>query len=211
MKLYDYFRSSASYRVRIALNLKGVAYERREVHLVQDGGQHLTAAYRAVNPQARVPSLEVEDGAILTQSPAILEWIEETWALPPLLPRDPIARAHVRAVASIVCCDIHPLNNLSTLGRLRSQFGADDEAVNDWYAHWVTEGFKAIEALIEGGAYCFGTSPTLADVVLMPQIYNGRRFKVPLDAFPKILGVEAHCAALPAFAKAHPDTVSQGA
>ena len=150
MKLYDYFRSSAAYRVRIALNLKGLAYERHEVHLVRDGGEHLKADYRAINPQARVPALELDDGTILTQSPAILEWIEETHPEPPLLPADPILRARVRAVAAIVACDIHPVNNLAVLKYLRGQLGHDQETVNAWYRHWIEEGFRAIETLVEG-------------------------------------------------------------
>jgi maleylacetoacetate isomerase len=140
MKLYDYFRSSAAYRVRIALNLRGLAYERHEVHLVRNGGEHLTSAYRTINPQARVPALELDDGTILTQSPAILEWIEETHPEPPLLPVDPSLRARVRAVAAIVACDIHPVNNLAVLNYLRGQLSHDQETVNAWYRHWVEEG-----------------------------------------------------------------------
>jgi maleylpyruvate isomerase len=205
MKLYDYFRSSAAYRVRIALNLKGLDYERREVHLVRDGGEHLQPAYRAINPQARVPALELDDGTILTQSPAILEWIEETYPQAPLLPLDHTMRSRVRAIAAIVACDIHPVNNLSVLTYLRTQLGHDQETVNGWYRHWILEGFSAIEALIEAAPFCFGGQPSLADVALIPQIYNARRFDVPLDGFPKILAVEARCAAIRAFADARPE------
>jgi maleylacetoacetate isomerase len=208
MDLYDYFRSSAAYRVRIALNLKGASYRPTEVHLLRDGGEHLKAAYRAINPQMRVPSLRLDDGTILTQSMAILEWIEETYPEPPLLPSGAAERAKVRAVAAIVASDIHPLNNLSTLARLREQFGADAAAIDSWYAHWVEAGFDAIEVLIEGAPFCFGSRPSLADVALIPQIYNARRFKVPLDRFPKIVGADAACNALEAFAKAHPDEVA---
>jgi maleylacetoacetate isomerase/maleylpyruvate isomerase len=196
MKLYDYFRSSAAYRVRIALNLKGLAYERHEVHLVRDGGEHLKADYRVINPQARVPALELDSGTILTQSPAILEWIEETHPEPPLLPADPILRARVRAVAAIVACDIHPVNNLGVLKYLRGQLGHDQETVNGWYRHWIEEGFRAIESLVEGEPFCFGDRPSLADVALVPQVYNARRFNVPLDPFPKIARIDAACAAL---------------
>ena len=208
MKLYDYFRSSAAYRVRIALNLKGLAYERHEVHLVRDGGEHLTPAYRAINPQARVPALELDDGTILIQSPAILEWIEETHSEPPLLPADPILRARVRAVAAIVACDIHPVNNLGVLNYLRGQLGHDQETVNAWYRHWVEEGFHAIESLVEGKPFCFGDRPSLADVALVPQVYNARRFNVPLDPFPKIARIDAACAAIKAFADAGPEATA---
>jgi maleylacetoacetate isomerase len=208
MDLYDYFRSWAAYRVRIALNLKGASYRPAEVHLLRDGGGHLQPAYRAINPQMRVPSLRLDDGTILTQSMAILKWLEETYPEPPLLPSGAAERAKVRAVAAIVASDIHPLNNLSTLARLREQFGADAAAIDVWYAHWIEVGFETIEVLIEGAPFCFGTRPSLADVALIPQIYNARRFKVPLDRFPKIVRADTACNAIDAFAKAHPDTVS---
>jgi maleylacetoacetate isomerase len=208
MKLYDYFRSSAAYRVRIALNLKGLAYERHEVHLVRGGGEQLTPAYRAINPQARVPALELDDGTILTQSSAILEWVEETHPEPPLLPADPTLRARVRAIAAIAACDIHPVNNLAVLKYLRGQLGHDQETVNSWYRHWIEEGFRAIETLVEGRSFCFGDRPSLADVALVPQVYNARRFDVPLDQFPKIVNIDAACAALKAFVDAGPEATA---
>jgi maleylacetoacetate isomerase len=208
MKLYDYFRSSAAYRVRIALNVKGLAYESSEVHLVRNGGEHLSERYRAINPQARVPSLVTDTEAVLTQSVAILEWLEEAYPEPPLLPKDPVARAHVRAIVGIIACDIHPVNNLCTLNYLRDRLGQEQAAVDAWYAHWITEGFRAVEALIEGEPFCFGKSPTMADAVLVPQVFNARRFKVPLEAFPKILRADEAAMALAPFADARPEAVS---
>lgn len=206
MLLYDYPRSSAAYRTRIALNLKGLAYERVTVDL--PGGGQFRPEYRAVNAQARVPSLRLADGTVLVQSPAILEWLEETHPEPPLLPRDPALRARIRAVAAIIGCDIHPLNNLSVLNYLRDRLGQEKDGVRAWYHHWILEGFPAIEALIEAAPFCFGGTPTLADVYLVPQVANARRYHVPLDAFPKIVAAEAAAAALPAFAAAQPEQVS---
>lgn len=205
LTLYDYFRSSAAYRLRIALNFKDVDYRQVAVHLVRDGGEHLKADYRAINPQARVPSLQLEDGTVLTQSPAILEWLEETHPAPPLLPEDATLRAKIRAVAAIVACDIHPLNNLTVMKYLKGPLGADEAAVKAWYAHWVREGFEAIEALLpDDGPFAFGDLPTLADVCLVPQVFNARRFEVPLDAFPKIRMADEACNRLMPFAEAHP-------
>jgi maleylacetoacetate isomerase/maleylpyruvate isomerase len=207
MRLYTYFRSSAAYRVRIALNLKGVAYESVAVHLVKgrDGlPENRLPEYRAVNPQMRVPALRTDGGDILLQSPAILEWLEETHPSPPLLPRDPLLRARVRAIAAIICCDIHPLNNSSTLARLRQEFGADETKVNAWVAHWIKDGFTAIEDLITPGPYAFGPRPSLADVCLVPQVFNARRFNVPLDDCPKIVAVNAAMQTLDAVKRAAP-------
>ncbi len=201
MRLYGYFRSSAAYRVRIALNLKGLPYDQVPVHLVK--GEQSAPDYRALNPQGRVPALAV-DGTTLIQSPAILELIEETHPEPPLLPGDPVARAQVRAVAAVIGCDIHPLNNLAVLRRLKAM-GHDQAAIDDWIRHWVLEGLSAVEALIGEGPFCFGNVPTLADVYLVPQLYNARRFATPLEAFPKILAAEAACLALPAFSQAAPE------
>jgi maleylacetoacetate isomerase len=201
VRLYTYFRSSAAYRVRIALNLKGVAYEAVPVNLLK--GEQRQEGYRAVNPQQRVPSLDI-GGATLIQSPAILEYLDEVYPEPPLLPVGAANRARVRAVASLIACDIHPLNNSGTLGYLKTKMGHDQAAADEWYAHWVREGFDTIEALIEPGPYAFGSRITLADVYLVPQVFNARRFNVPLDAYPKIAAVDAACAALKAFQDAAP-------
>ena len=204
MKLYTYFRSSAAYRTRIALALKGVPYEPAFVHLAKDGGHHKRPEYKAVNPQMRLPALVLSSGETLIQSLAIIEYLDEVYPDPPLLPAGDIERAHVRAVAQIVACDIHPLNNSGTMAYLR-KIGHDDAMINEWYAYWVTSGFEAIEAMIKPAPYAFGSHVTLADICLIPQIYNARRFKVPLDKFPKILGVEAACNKLPAFDKSRPE------
>ncbi|WP_349371085.1 maleylacetoacetate isomerase [Salinarimonas sp.] len=203
MKLHGYFRSSAAYRVRIALALKGVAFEQAFVHLVRR--EHLSEAYRALNPQGRVPALETDDGAVLVQSPAILEWIEETWPEPTLLAGDARRRAEIRAACAVIGCDIHPLNNLSTLSWLKERLGADQAAVDAWYAHWIHEGFAALERLIRPGPFAFGDAPTMADLYIVPQVFNARRFSVPLDAYPKIRAVDEACRAQPAFAAAAPE------
>ena len=205
MKLYTYFRSSAAYRVRIALNLKGLAYDMLPIHLSRDGGQHRKPEYRALNPHMRVPALALHNGDVLTQSLAIVEYLEETHPEPPLLPRDPVARAKVRAVAQMIACDIHPLNNLVTLQYLKNTLKEEQADIDTWYRHWVTEGFKAIEAMIAPGPYAFGAQPTLADCCLVPQVFNARRFNTPLEAFPKIVAVDAACLKLPAFDRARPE------
>jgi maleylacetoacetate isomerase len=202
MKLYGYFRSSTSYRVRIALALKGLACEHAFVHLLR--GDQNEPEYLAINPQGRVPALEV-DGEILIQSPAILEYLEDAHPSFPLLPGDEIKRARIRAVCAILGCDVHPLNNLSTLKYLKNVLGVDDEARNAWYAHWVTQGLDAVEQLIEPGPYCFGSTPTMADVYLIPQVFNAQRFNVPMDAYPKIGAVASACEEHPAFQAAAPD------
>ena len=201
MKLYTYFRSSAAYRVRIALALKGVSYESVPVNLLK--GEQRGADYQAVNPQRRVPSLDI-GGATLIQSPAILEYIDEAYPEPPLLPMGAVNRAKVRAIASLIACDIHPLNNSGTLAYLKNRLGHDQAAADAWYAHWVREGFDAIEALLGLGPYAFGAKVTLADVYLVPQVFNARRFNVPLDAYPKIAAVDAACAELKTFQDAAP-------
>ena len=205
MKLYSYFRSSAAYRVRIALNLKGIAYETVSVHLVKDGGHNKRPEFRAVNPQMRVPALVTAAGDVLIQSLAIIEYLDETHPEPPLLPRDPIARAKVRALADLIACDIHPLNNTSPLRYLKNEMGQPQSAIDAWYHHWIITGFEALEALIKPGPYCFGSQVTMADICLVPQVYNARRFKVPLDRFPGIVAVDAALLALPAFDAARPE------
>ncbi|RZJ04935.1 MAG: maleylacetoacetate isomerase [Brevundimonas sp.] len=204
MILHGYWRSGAAYRTRIALNLKGLSYDQQGVDL-RTGAQR-SEAFVALNPQGMVPALEV-DGAVLTQSPAILEWLEEAHPQPQLLPADPLARAHVRAMAALIGCDIHPLNNLRVGKALRETFGADQAAVDAWAARWIIPGFAALEALVarHGQGWCFGDAPTLADCYLIPQIYSARRFNVALDAFPRLLAIDQAAKHHPAFAAAHPD------
>jgi maleylacetoacetate isomerase len=206
--LHDYFRSSASYRVRIALNLKGVDYESRPVDLRE--GEQKAPSYRALNPQGFVPMLEIDDHRI-TQSLAICDYLDDRFPNPPFLPDDANDRAHVLAMALTVACDIHPLNNLRVLKYLSGPLHQPEEARDKWYAHWVTEGFEALEALAapRAGGFLFGSRPTLADVCLVPQIYNARRFDVPLDSYPTLLRADASANALPAFADAHPDKQRQ--
>lgn len=208
MKLYGYFRSSTSYRVRIALNLKGLPCEQVPVHLVRDGGQHLSDAYRAINPAAAVPSLVLADGTVLTQSLAICEYLDEICPQPPLLPPDALGRARVRAFAQGIACDIHPVDNLRVLKYLGA-LGHDEDARNTWYRHWVTEGFRALEAMVAGhpstGRHVQGDTPTLADICLVPQMYNARRFHVDLAPYPTLCRLDEAARALPAFAAAAPE------
>ena len=205
MKLYSYFRSSAAYRVRIALNLKGIAYETVSVHLVKDGGHNKRPEFRAVNPQMRVPVLVTPGGEHLLQSLAIIEYLDETQPEPPLLPKDPIGRAKVRALADLIACDIHPLNNTSPLRYLKRELKHEQAELDAWYHHWVLQGFAALEAMLGAGPYSFGAHVTLADLCLVPQVANARRLKVPLDAFPRIVAADAACLKLPAFDKARPE------
>jgi maleylpyruvate isomerase len=203
MKLHGYFRSSASYRVRIALNLKGLSAEHLAHHLRK--GEQCAPAYLAINPQGLVPTLENED-TVLTQSLAIIEWLDETHPAPPLLPKDPLRRAKVRAFALVVACDTHPVQNLKVLARLR-QFGLPEEQVTEWAAWANREGLTACEKLIAGeaGPFCFGVEPTIADLCLVPQLANARRFGVDLAAFPRLLKAEAAASNIKAFADAAPD------
>ncbi len=205
MKLYSYFRSSAAYRVRIALNLKGLAYETVSIHLIKDGGHNKRPDFRAINPQMRVPVLVTPAGDTLIQSLAIIEYLEETHPEPALLPKDPVARAKVRGLAELIACDIHPLNNTSPLRYLKNEMHQEQGAIDAWYHHWIISGFEALEALITPAPYTCGSQVTLADVCLVPQVNNARRLKVPLDKFPKIVSVDAACLALPAFGRARPE------
>lgn len=206
MKLHNFFRSGSSHRLRIALNLKGLQYDYLPVNLRT--GQHLTPEFRALNPQGLVPAL-VDEGRVLTQSPAIIEWLEERYPTPALLPADSDARARVRALAAIVGCDIHPLNNRRVLEYLRHTLHCDAKAIDAWCATWIGAGFDALEALLgadtERSGFCFGDSPTLADVYLIPQVESARRFNVNVLRWPNICAVDAACGRLDAFRRAAPD------
>jgi maleylpyruvate isomerase len=204
IRLHGYWRSGTSYRTRIALNLKGLAYE-QVTHDLRRGEQG-APAYRALQPQGLVPALEI-DGQVLIQSPAILEWLEETHPLPPLLPADSQGRAVVRAMAAMVGCDIHPLNNLRVLKSLRGDLGADEAQVSQWITRWIDQGFAALEGLVarHGRGFCHGDTPTLADCYLVPQVYAAQRFGVPLDPFPAIRQIADTAQNLPPFANAAPE------
>ena len=204
MQLFTYYRSTSSYRVRIALALKGLDYQAVPVNLVAPpGGEHRQAAYLAINPQGRVPALRTDEGDVLTQSPAIIEYLEERYPQVALLSADLTVRARERAVAALVACDIHPLHNVSVLNRLR-QLGHDEAQVGEWIVHWISQGLGAIEQLIGDSGYCFGPQPGLADVYLIPQLYAAQRFNVPLAAYPRIARVAALAEQHPAFISAHP-------
>jgi len=204
MILYDYFRSSAAYRVRIALNLKGVVYEQRDVMLLEN--QQRSPEHLARNPQGLVPALEV-DGKVITQSLAIIEWLDSRYPEPRLIPADPDARAAAIARALVVAADIHPLNNLRVMRRLKDM-GVDEAGRNDWTRHWIAEGFAALEAMAGDAPFLGGDAPGIADLFLVPQMYNARRFETPLHAFPRLVAIDAAATALPAFAAAHPDVVA---
>jgi len=203
MKLYTYWRSSAAYRVRIALNLKGVA--REDVFISLTAGAQAAPPYAGLNPQHLVPALELEDGTVLTQSLAIIDWLDAAWPDPPLLPADPLARAQVLAAAHVVAMDIHPVNNLRVLQALSARFNAPEEARRDWMHHWMRLGFDTLEARLPAPRFAFGTAPGLADLCLIPQLYNARRWGLDLMPWPKLTAVEAACLALPAFAEAAPE------
>lgn len=204
IRLYSYWRSSAAYRVRIALNLKGIPYETVPISLAPGVSEHRKDEYRKINPQMLVPFLQ--DGEIgIAQSIAILEYLEETYPETPLLPGNEPLRSHVRAFCNLIACDIHPLNNLRVQEYIKSRLGADEKAGKDWYAHWVREGFRAAEQLVGDGPHVFGDGPTLADAFLVPQMYNARRFGVPLDEFPRLVRIVDACNELSAFKKAAPE------
>ncbi len=208
LALHGYFRSSAAYRVRIALGLKGLDYASIPVHLVRNGGEQRQPAYAALNPEKLVPTL-CDGDTVLGQSLAILEYLEERFPQPALLPADAAGRGRVRALAAAVACDIHPLNNLRVLQYLEGTLGIDAAQKQAWIAHWIAEGFGALETRLardaNTGACCHGDTPTVADCCLVPQVFNARRFALPLDAYPTILRIDAHLARLPAFAQAAPE------
>jgi maleylacetoacetate isomerase len=207
MKLYTYFRSSAAYRVRIALNLKGLSYEAVPVHLLKDGGQQRQDDYRQINPSGLVPALQ-DDRITLTQSMAIIEYLDERYPAVPLLPQDPPGRARVRELAQIIACDIHPLNNLRVLRHLVHELKLSEEQKNAWIRHWIGEGLAGLEAHLArdpaAGPFCHGNSPTIADCFLVPQVFNAQRFEIDMAAYPNISRIYALCADMPAFAGAHP-------
>lgn len=204
MQLYTYYRSTSSYRVRIALALKGLDYQALPVNLIAaSGGEHRQAPYLALNPQGRVPALRTDDGQLLIQSPAIIEYLDERYPQVPLLSKDLVTRAHERGVAALIGCDVHPLHNVSVLNKLR-QLGHDETQVAEWIAHWISQGLAAVEQLIGDAGYCFGDEPGMADVYLIPQLYAAQRFNIALDAYPRISRVAALAATHPAFIKAHP-------
>jgi maleylpyruvate isomerase len=206
MKLYDYFRSSAAFRVRIALNLKGLSAEQESIHLRRN--DQSAPAYLAVNPQGLVPAL-VDEGEVLIQSLAIIEYLDETHGEPPLLPGHPADRARVRALAQIVACDIHPIDNLRVLRYLSKEFGQDEKAIERWFNHWIIEGFRGFEALIAGneqtGEFCHGDTPGLADICLFPQVINAQRYALDLSPFPTLKRIFERCEKVPEFAKARPE------
>ncbi|MDZ4868225.1 MAG: maleylacetoacetate isomerase [Alphaproteobacteria bacterium] len=208
MKLYDYAYSSAGYRARIALNLKGLAYDRSVINLIKDGGQQHSAAYKAINPHELIPALEV-DGTTLGQSLAIIEYLDETYPVPPLLPSYPVEKARVRQIAYAIACDMHPINNQRVRQHLKALGHSDEEILSKWYSHWIAVGFAALETQLSTskmtGAFCHGDTPTLADICLVPQMANAYRFKVPVDAFPTLVRIDKTCRALPAFAAAAPE------
>ena len=207
MKLYSYFRSSAAYRVRIALNLKGLPYDILPVHLLKDGGQHCAPDYTERNPDALVPTMTLDDGSVLHQSLAMIEYLEEVHPTPSLLPGTALDRAYVRGIAQHVACDIHPVDNLRVLGYLK-RLGVDDEARNAWYRHWIEVGFTSLETRLaksaRAGLFALGDTPTMADACLVPQIFNAHRFKVDMTAFPTLQRIYEHAGTLDAFARAAP-------
>ena len=207
MKLYDYFRSTACYRVRIALNLKGINYEKISIHLLNNGGEQHSTEYRQLNPQELVPSLEIK-GHIITQSLAIIDYLDETFPNPALLPKDPLDRATIRSLALIIACDMHPLNNLRVLKQLKEEFKPSEAQVEEWYHLWLKAGFDAFETKLQSikriQPFCFGHAASLADLCLIPQVYNAQRFNFAMDAYPLINEINAHCLTIKPFQDATP-------
>lgn len=207
LKLYDYFRSSASFRVRIALNLKLLDHDVVPVHLLNNGGEQFSAEYQAVNPMSLVPSLD-DNGRIMTQSLAIIEYLDETHPAPPLLPKDPYEKALVRAFAYTIAAEIHPINNLRILRYLTNDLKISEEEKNKWYQHWTTKGLAALEKMLAANgkqsSFCYGETPSLADICLVPQMFNARRFHCDLSAYPNLCRIDEHCQTLPAFTNARP-------
>ncbi|QEY50577.1 maleylacetoacetate isomerase [Legionella longbeachae] len=208
MKLYDYYRSTACYRVRIALNIKNVSYEKINIHLINHGGEQHSPEYHKVNPQGLVPSLEI-NGHVISQSLAIIDYLNEIYPTPPLLPQNAIDRATVKSLALIVACDIHPLNNLRVLNQLKNQFNPSESQITQWYYHWLKAGFDAFEAKLQTlprqKPFCFGDMLSLADLCLIPQVYNAHRFHFAMDDYPLINEINTHCLTLEAFQKAVPE------
>jgi maleylacetoacetate isomerase/maleylpyruvate isomerase len=206
MKLYTFFRSSAAFRVRIALNLKGLTYESIPKAFAKN--EHRAPEYLSLNPQGLIPALE-DDGVVLSQSLAIVEYLEEKHPTPPLLPNGAVARAQVRSMSQAIACDIHPINNLRILNYLRKELGQDDNGVNTWYRHWITQGFQGLEQQVRTHSttqrFCFGDAVSIADVCLVPQMFNARRFDTDLSSFPTLLAISKHLESLPAFAAARPE------
>lgn len=205
MKLYNYFRSSASWRVRIGLALKGLGYDYASIHLQKN--EQFGEVYAAKQVSQLVPALALDDGTWLSQSMAILEYLDEAHPEPPLLPRDVVARAQVRALAQDIACDTHPINNLRVLRYLKSELGQEQDAIDGWYRHWVATGLAVVESKLAqtAGQFCFGDAPGLADCLLVPQVYNAQRFDCPMDAYPTVMRINAACLALPAFADTRPE------
>lgn len=214
LKLYDYFRSSACFRVRIALYLKDLSFRIQPIHLVNNQGEQYSEHYQSINPQALVPTLE-DNGKIITQSLAIIEYLDETYEAPPLLPSDPYQKALVRSFAASIAADLHPLNNLRVLNFLTKEMNLNETQKLTWYRHWMSKGLHALEKQLQshpfGGKFCFGDSPTLADLCLVPQLYNARRFDCDINPYPTLVRVDAHCQEHPAFQKAWPEASSHDA
>lgn len=212
MKLYDYYRSSCCYRVRIALNIKQINYEAIPVHLLHQGGEQYVSPYVQLNPQSLVPTLD-ENGHILTQSLAIIEYLDDIAPNPALLPQNPLARAQVKSLALMIACDIHPLNNLRVLQTLKEQFQADETQVTQWYHHWLKKGFDAIEIKLQGlsrkKSVCYGSCVSLADICLIPQVYNAQRFGFSMEKYPLICEINDYCLTLPAFIEASPQSIAE--